>query len=109
MQLLPAIYHFPKQSDQKIDEIKKTLNKLLGLAPQNLKVDFLCKILLNEQPMYILAEMQVKPQDMAIRLLSYVCKIFSSSPIDVNKNTIPPPVYGFAFCMRDNNDNNDLI
>jgi hypothetical protein len=54
-------------------------------------------------PAFILAEMQVEKQDMAVRLLSYACKIMAGADVDVKKNTIPPPVYAFGLCMRRSN------
>jgi hypothetical protein len=52
----------------------------------------------------MIAEMQVKEQDMAIRLLSHVCKIFAGMKIDLPQGVIPNMTDGFAFCMRKSDD-----
>jgi hypothetical protein len=54
-------------------------------------------------PAFILAEMQVEKQNMAIRLLSYACKIMAGADVNVKKSTIPSPVYAFGLCMSQSN------
>ncbi len=60
-----------------------------------------------QKPAYFLCEMQVKEQNLGIRLISYISKIMSSALIDLEKNRIPPPVYGVGICMW--GDNQPLI
>jgi hypothetical protein len=48
----------------------------------------------------MIAEMQVKEQDMALRLLFYACKIFASMKIDLRNGIVPNMTDGLAFCMR---------
>jgi hypothetical protein len=111
-----------------IDGVLKTIRSVApsggvdGLVSQNLKVDawYDVKIRHGEAadeigagkkdgekqvtptfPAFVLAEMQIKKCEMAIRLLSYACMIFSRSKVDLSATppAIPPPVFAFAFCM----------
>jgi len=48
----------------------------------------------------MIAEMQVKEQDRAIRSLSYACRIFASMKIDLSQGVIPNMTDRFAFRLR---------
>jgi hypothetical protein len=87
---------------------------------QNLKVDALYDVDVDDPrrprqgtrsgeakvPACVLMEMQVAQQNMAIRLLSYACKIMGGSTVNLAAAgpDIPPPVYSFALCMWDSDD-----
>jgi hypothetical protein len=95
---------------------KKFIGEQLPDA-QNLKVDALYEADMEDSrrsrpntrsqgakiPAFILVEMQVKKQDMAIRLLNYACKIMAGADTNVSKGIIPLPVYAFGLCMWKSN------
>ncbi|MDR1413704.1 MAG: hypothetical protein LBI56_02070 [Puniceicoccales bacterium] len=98
----------------------ENLLKTFFPVPQNLKVDALYDVDMDDPrrprqttrnknakiPAYILVEMQVAQQDMAIRSLFYTCKIMAGATVNLAAVApgIPPPVYSFAICMKDSID-----
>ena len=88
-----------KKIEGRLQELGNLVSGLKKVLVQNLKTDSLFKTGIGDSYAWIVVEMQVKKQEMAIRLLSYVCKVFALENINLPKEIIPYPVYGFALCL----------